>query len=368
MTSIGPNYPSSWRKPASAQPRPETSSEVSNAQANNAPTNQNPEKAASLLSGQESAHPIFTLASEAARLTPDQLLTLLKNLLKMPREIVQLLAFFAETDGALGLELLQKLLTEDAQVPLEELQQFLQSNMNQAQGKLLKLLQSSTSGPSGLGGQTGELLNHLSELVAKTGKSPLEALHTAISLYLPYYPLHPPQAFTLRLEQSRQDDGSSETSGSDDTQWLTLFIETMALGVFKIALYTPEKIQCHVRIEHDNQSIPFQKQIAEGLQAETSAYPNQTQIVLEFITRPGPERALLSGENDLQSLPEVVQNISSTQAEKTRGQSVGLHPTGGLSVILIHAAYLLIRVILEIDNQLQGCLPAQGPSTRTSGT
>lgn len=284
--------------------------------------------------------PLFTHENA---LSARQLAQLLRNLLQMPKEMVQLLAMFADLEPALNQELLKKLLTEEAQVPMEELQQFLQNHMDKAQDKLLKLLQSSQMSMTGSGKQMGDLMGTLSELVTKAGKSPAEALHSTISLYLPYYPLHPPQAFSLRFEQMPGQSGENE--GEGEQQQLVLFIQTITLGQFKIEVSQGQQAQWLALVEHDPVAAPYREAIQKQVQ-ETLGSALSPVLSLAFLQRAETKRA---------SVPAMTHNPSESLttggAEQTGKQSVGIHPAGGnVSAMAIQCAYLLIRVILEMDN------------------
>ncbi|MCE3235002.1 MAG: hypothetical protein K0Q50_1182 [Vampirovibrio sp.] len=274
-------------------------------------------------------------------LSAQQLVQLLRNLLQMPKEMVQLLALLADLEPNMNQELLKKLLTEEAQVPMEELQQFLQNHMDKAQDKLLKLLQTSQMSLTGSGKQMGDLMGTLSALMTKAGKSPAEALHSTISLYLPYYPLHPPQAFSLRFEQT-PGQPEEEREQNEQQQQLVLFIQTITLGQFRIEVSQGQQPQWLALVEHDSVASPYREEIQKQVHEALGSPLSQT-LSLAFMQRAGKmEESRLPSQSDATS-------SSSNPAEK---QSVGIHPAGGnVPAMAIQCAYLLIRVILEIDNR-----------------
>jgi antitoxin component HigA of HigAB toxin-antitoxin module len=338
MSHIGPNFRPPW------QQQPQSSGASSSAQPSSVPSEATHAQFGASGTAQEMpCPPQATLAPLFAfenALAPDQLVQLLRNLLQMPREMVQLLAMFAEVDPTLGQALLKTLLAQEAPVPLEAVQQFLQTHMDKAQDKLLKLLQSSQMSMTGSGQQMGELLGTLSELVAKTGKSPMEALHTAISLYLPYYPLHPPQAFSLRFESPEEQEG--RIGGPDQAQ-LVLFIETITLGQFKITIAMVEPGKLHALIEHDPPAEPILDTICAQIQA-AFGHDDVQPVTLIFLPRK------ITATNQLPS-----EQTASTEGIASSGssgkQSVGIHPEGGVSAGLLCLGYLLIRVIFELDKR-----------------
>lgn len=277
---------------------------------------------------------LAALLAQQNPLAPDQLAQLLRNLLKMPKEIVQFLALLAEQDPAAGQELLQQLMTEEVKIPLENMQSTLEGKLEQAQQKLLKLVQGN---PAALAsnGELGELMKGLSELAAKTGKAPAEALQSTITLYLPFYPLHPPQAFSLRFEPP---NGEGEGSNEDEPQ-LVVYIETLTMGQFRASIATGPQSQWKAVIEHDAKASEY----LEAIQTNLKEAAPLEQPELFFLSRVAQEPTTNAATH--------TETENTPVTALTRQQSVGLHPTGGVSVLAVHAAYLLIRVILELDNQ-----------------
>ena len=373
MTQIGPNDRSN-RLPA-----PPSSSRAHETEASliTAPLSQ-PGKTQS--SPQPSASGANSLISNgsplglnaALALNPGQLLQLLRSLLQLPKELVQLLAMLSNADPAaaqaLMQELLQTLLNTETPAPLDDLQAALLAHADGAQEKLLKLLQTAGAGTGAHPGQLGELLGTLSELVSQARQSPGQALHAAIHLYLPY-PLHPPQAFTLRQESaSGEEDGDSGGSASEQ---LALYIETLTLGQFKITLNAQGRAPLQALVLHEPLATAFTatiaQEVAQGMggngqieffftlkeNAKAPAIPPDANP-----THPAPDAAPASSppkadspQPNHENVPagNEMQTVSSAEGK----QSVGLHPTGGLSMTALYAAYVLIRVIFELDEQNQ---------------
>jgi hypothetical protein len=239
-------------------------------------------------------------------------------------------------------------LSEDVAVPLEALQQLIQTHADKAQDKLLKLLQSSQMSLTGSGKQMGDLMSHLSELVGKAGKSPMDALHTAMSLYLPYYPLHPPQGFTMRFEAT--EGGQDGESGQNNDVQLVLWIETIRLGPFKITIApgqqglnnpTPSQSRWQVWVEHD----PAAVSVLEVLQAQVSQSSGGEHMVgMIFL----PRMASVSPSSAASSTNHASESNPSPSSRK---QSVDIQPTGSVSGGLLCLAYLFIRVVFELDNR-----------------
>lgn len=336
MNSIGPNFRPPGQQNLTTGARPSETIQQSASAANEAVAGQGNRGPGSNLAPTVS---LAALLAQQSPMAPDQMAQLLRNLLKMPREIVQFLAQLAEHDPETGQELLQQLMNEEVQIPLETLQGALEGKLGQAQQKLLKLIQGNPASMAGGGNnELGELMKGLSELAAQTGKSPAEALHSTITLYLPFYPLHPPQAFSLRFEPP---DGEGEAGSEQDPQ-LVVYIETLSMGQFRASISTGTQSQWEAVIEHDAQA----SERLEAIQNSLNTIAPLEKATLFFLLR-STQPATASSQPA--ALPS--DSPSSSKHSPAGQQSVGLHPTAGVSVLAVHAAYLLIRVILELDNQ-----------------
>jgi len=179
-----------------------------------------------------------------------QVARLLKNLLHLPSEILELLALLSQLEPGNSNEILQKLSQEQVNVSLDELQAFLLDRLASSQGKLMKLIQNN-------GGESGSALSKLlvlrEELAEQAGKSGMEAVKTLITLYLPSLPLRELQEFGLRfltpkapLEKQmeggqKDEEGDYKLSGGEGEQaedaarWL-ITVKTYSYGEFRIVL------------------------------------------------------------------------------------------------------------------------------------
>jgi hypothetical protein len=335
MSSIGPNFRPQGRQRPSAGAHPAEGANQASAESLTAPAAASSVQKTVL--GADGVLSMATLLAQQSPLAPGQLAQLLRNLLGMPREMVQLLALLSQQDPAAGQALLQTLLTEDIKIPLEAMQDFLQERLDKAQEKLLKLVQGNPAALLGVG-EMGELIKGLSELAAKGAQTPAEALHSTITLYLPFYPLHPPQAFSLRFEPP---EGEVDESGGGQMPQLVIYIETITLGLFRVAILTSPESCWQALVSHDPVASPFTQSIEQGV---LEAAPlEQPTFIFSVRTERSPIITIFDNAKSRQP-------AASGQAASGT-QSVGLHPVGGVSVLAIHAAYLLIRVILTLDNQ-----------------
>jgi hypothetical protein len=134
-------------------------------------------------------------------------------------------------------------------------------------------------------------------------------------------------------------EGGEGEGGGENAQ-LVVYIDTITLGQFRISLATAHATQLTALIEHDTAAEPFAREIEQSVRTAVQAegMPNPTLI---FQPRAG-QRA--TGESSSRS-------ESASNPDEGRKQSVGIHPSGGVSVVAIHGAYILIRAILELDNR-----------------
>ncbi|WP_303673718.1 hypothetical protein [Vampirovibrio chlorellavorus] len=300
--------------------------------------------------------PLAALMAGNLPLPAEDLARLLRNLFQLPKDMIQLLALLSEQEPAVGQALLEALAQEEAKVPLEALQDFLQGRVDTAQQKLLKLLQGNPSAMAGLG-DVGTLMQGLGELADKIRQGPQGTLDATVTLYLPFYPLHPPQAFTLRFETP--EEGAEGRSESVEPQ-LVVYVETLTLGAFRaVILPDADKPAGHWQavMSHEAAAGPYLQAIETGLQEAASG-----SMPIRLLFAPNAsERNAQGGKGDpvtteaASSQGSVNQRSINQPASDGGGsagrQSVGLHPAGGVSVLAIQVAYLLIRVILELDNR-----------------
>jgi len=348
LSNIGPNFRPPWQQAQSGlSKQPDNASATENTQQGSIQNGVNP--------GQNATQPSLSpaalsglfatgLQSELA-LASDQLLLLLKNLLQMPKELAQLKALLADVAPDSAQALLQNLLESEVPLSLDKLQQLLLSHADAAQDKLLKLLQSTAMSSSGQSSQLGELLGTMTELLQKAKESPTQALHSTMSLYLPNYPLHPPQAFSLRFEangKSDSDSEESEESSADEESQLALFINTLTLGQFKITLASQQRAPIEAVIHHEAIAAHFEQEL---IRQTDLAMGGPGRILLLFVPKTGAKAA--------HQKPPSEQPASETTSNNLNNQSVAIHPTGGVSMTALYGAYALIRVIFEVDTQNQ---------------
>ncbi|HEY9686552.1 MAG TPA: hypothetical protein V6C52_06215 [Coleofasciculaceae cyanobacterium] len=337
MSNIGPNLNQPGRQPMPSPQAPAQTSAQSSPEAG-APTSNTvtPGLPGGAPSGEmNSQFPLAALFATQQAMSTSELLLLLRNLLRMPKELVQLMALLANLEQGSVEEMLKKLLTEDAPVPLEELQQLLVTHADKCQEKLLKLMQSSGMEWSGSGRSMGDLMNLLSQVTSQARRSPTEALQSTLALYLPYYPLQGPQRFSLQFEPLEDD----EEGGGGEQQQLVIYIDTLSLGKFRISLAARQRqTQLQILIAHD----PLPAALLQEIEKQV-----QTALNMENV----PPADLIFKENPGATARQQATSGQTTPEEETEKPAVAIHPSGGVSAVSIQAAYVLIRVILDIDTR-----------------
>jgi|GEM_PF-2883287 len=299
-----------------------------------------------------------------------QVARLLKNLLHLPSEILELLALLSQLEPGNSNEILQKLSQEQVNVSLDELQAFLLDRLASSQGKLMKLIQNN-------GGESGSALSKLlilrEELAEQAGKSGMEAVKTLITLYLPSLPLRELQEFGLRfltpkapmekqLEgEQKEEEGDYKLSGGEGEQaedaarWL-ITVKTYTYGEFRIVLIINTdrgKAQTlTAQIGHDEEARPVLPEIKKRLilAMETDKLPEP---LLTFIAKKAGKNSAAS----LKSSTETIKRSKATEIAKLAQENSqaahvqAVNSPASVPAIGIHWAYRIIRLILDLDNQ-----------------
>ncbi|HEY9745581.1 MAG TPA: hypothetical protein V6C99_05135 [Oculatellaceae cyanobacterium] len=277
-------------------------------------------------------------------LTPAQMALLLRNLLQLPAKMVQLLAMLTQTESASVREILKALTENNVQIPPEAFEAFLSSRGQQGKETLIKMMQNTLPGSIQADQSLGELLKALSKLSDNAtsqhfqAKSGMEAMHTILSLYLPGYPLQPPQQFVLRRGQPGEGEGDEKkTKPEASAESLAVFLKTIHLGALKV-------------------SITYQAGALEVLTAHR--LPETLERELEQAMRDSLEAEHLPKAHFLMlgQSGQIVAELDDAKAPPQNhpaGQEVRILPGQGVSAIAFIAAYAVIRAVFELDNRLQ---------------
>jgi hypothetical protein len=324
------------------------------------------------------------LFSTDLRLSAAQMTRLLRNLLQLPPDLVDMLALLAHLEEASTSKLLQTLLNGNVTVSLEELQALLLERLAQSEEKLMKLLQSGSmaAGASrdGPASSLFELLRIRRELAADAGQSPVEALRTLLLLYLPASGRNPGEE-----AENNGDDGENPADGKPEesvplTEWF-IAIQTVSLGAFQItlsltrtttalspSLHPPSgqapgrppgslptlsamaKPGLDVLVVHGPEALPVLEEIRVGLDGMMVAEHLPAPHVLFRQRKPPIRRA--------ESAVSTLSGPVGPECGQAGSPSVSVQPARPASAIGIQWTYRLIRLILDLDNAGRPSTPA----------
>ncbi|MEM0951543.1 MAG: hypothetical protein AAGI66_05290 [Cyanobacteria bacterium P01_H01_bin.74] len=296
--------------------------------------------------------------------TADQLL-LLRNLLKLPKDFMKLLALLSQDPATAPTDLLNTLLNSGQPLPAQRIQEILKAQLSDAQNKLLTLFQTNSTDPSGLTSNTqAEQLKHFMESLTKLStqiNSPkamqeqVPLLETVIALYAP---LHPPQAFRLELAHSADMDKNGKESPSTETvPVLTVYIDTLMLGRFKFLIIEKAVGDWQAIVSHEDKATPHLNDWIAHLNKDfplRSDWLNRLEFLLQD-TCQNPEQNQKSGKK-LSTAAAPSNHSVGADGLKTK-QSVALHaaPTKNnpLPVGTVQFAYCLIQTLFTLDNTVK---------------
>ncbi len=296
-------------------------------------------------------------ADESVRLPADEVATFLKDAMKLPEELRTTLMMMAleatpETLKKSLKQTLKQVIQDNANeltIPLDEMQKLLGKNTDEAKSKLMKLLQASPISQTQSGPQVAELVKTLDKMSEKIKQSPMHATETLVLLYLPIYPLVPPQKMDLSFE-----DGSGGEEGQERDMSVVMYLETNTLGRFKIVVSQYEPLQVGVLMFHEKIAAP----ILPILKDKTNE-----QLAKDGLPAAIFDTSLLNSGGAAQETSTSSSNAENTaaNADLSEGfkratrqedkQEVNIQPGDSVSLIILNTAYALSRWIFELDEQ-----------------
>ncbi len=312
------------------------------------------ETVATLLTGQTLAMPQPVLLNHNF-LNALEMSQLLRTLMKLPNDMLQLLSLLDGLDTTLTQTLVKELLTENPDLPLDDLQALLAERLSKAQDKLLKLIQADTLSGGKEGAQLRDLLASLGELSERGNGNPEQTLHTAISLFLPYAPINAPLRFRLQFEDAESADTQERKASGDNSAapQLHIWMSTDHLGNFRIALSLEQATRVLAQIHHEAIAEPYCGVIRERIE---NALPFKQlplpQLIFSAMIRPHENPSLLTTvDNQTSQLSDVVETSTSGKTV-TPDRTVRLQSGKTVSTLTVLWASWLIRIILELDARL----------------
>ncbi|MBY0405768.1 MAG: hypothetical protein K2X66_17830, partial [Cyanobacteria bacterium] len=196
-----------------------------------------------------------------------------------------------------------------------------------------------------------DLMKLTSQVNNRVNQSPMQALHTLLLLYLP------PMMFPQNVQISYEPPESEDKSNTDSTYHLTLFVETATLGRFKIDLGLHHSTQLIIAMEHDPMAQEILNRI-ESLFNQTLEKDGLPSTTIQFLLRPSRTDPPHSSAQ-LEASPEDSTSSASAQlptgkankeGKQSNSQKIAVFPTSGVSVIVVHSAFELAKIIFKLDS------------------
>jgi hypothetical protein len=379
MVNFGPN-PFNPRQQSAVPPKTQNRA---SADALAQPVSLSPAALARLLEGmaQASGQPVAKGPMVLPGMTAIESQVFIKNLLDFPKDIQALLMLLAfpedQTKPDAMKKALKKTLKEDPELLLllENAQNQLGQATQDGVQKLLKMMGQSRMMGAGAGApQMEEMFKMASAIQQQVNMSPVQALNTMMLLYLP--PLMVPQQIQFRFEPFRgegEEDGEGGGGGGAKYH-LVMFMYTANLGKFKVSMGLEKSTQIMVLLEHDPQARrvlqPLSKQVTAGVAEDGLPPPLFTYMEREQRTEAvmiADELSLSSSDSTRDSASDsasLTAQLAAAEAtaiqpdKKTKkDKKVAVYPHEGVSIVVVHAAYLLAKILFQLDDHQ----PADGP-------
>lgn len=281
------------------------------------------------------------LHAQQTSMTSVELSIFLRSILQMPKEIQQLLAMLGQGEQKQVAVLLKQLLADNPGllINLTDLQNVLKKSVKDGENRLMQVLQSSQAGLTGSSKTMGDLIGLLGQLSSHVALSPTEALNTALTLYLPWHPLADQQRLNMQFQQG--GDGEGEGQGGDSH--LVLLIDTNTLGRFHVLILPIQGLQVLLHIQHD----PVFTQHEGMLQTELDiAFVQNGLLKPDYAFKTRPESAVTASNE------APTEALTPPQALTESKQAVVVQPASQVPALVIQSAYIVARVIFELDNRL----------------
>lgn len=379
MVNFGPN-PFNPRQQSALPPKTQNQA---NAGGLAQPVSLSPAALARLLEGmtQASGQPAAKGPMTLPGMTALESQLFIKNLLEFPKDLQALLMLLAFPEDQTKPDAMKKALKKtlkddpDLLLLLENAQNQLGKASQDGVQKLLKMMGQSRMMGAGSGTpQLEEMFKMASAIQQQVNMSPVQALNTMMLLYLP--PLMVPQQIQFRFEPFQGDgeeDGDSG-GGSGAKYHLVMFMDTANLGKFKVSMGLEKSTQIMVLMEHDPQARrilqPLSKQVTTGVAEDGLPPPLFTYMEREQRT----ESTLIADEISLEAelsaslSASLSKQLATAEAKalasdvngakaKPKDKKVAVYPHEGVSIVVVHAAYLLAKIVFQLDDHK----PADGP-------
>ena len=215
-----------------------------------------------MLPSDEATKELPKITAELAKLNQQQTLSMLKELLNMPKNfeqfIQQLAAETTKTPAETALILLASTLN------MSQLSSLLQNSSKEAMANLYQMVaQYNQLGVSMKNEQLGEISKLISFVMASSS-SDVQTLKTVMLMYLPWLPLTNPEVFKLEMNKN---GGNSSTNENDS---ITILIQTENFGNLKADIF--KTVEDGIKIEITSSTVFPQNQLDVLMKQESKKF------------------------------------------------------------------------------------------------
>jgi len=254
-------------------------------------------------------------------LTRVQQSVLVKELLNLPKDIKDLLALltFNNSDNVA----VQKMLNDiNKLIMFSDIQQILNTNSKEMLNKLIKLIQPTPGNIQNID-QLKEIISTIQAVIPSANMTNNELLKNVILLYLPWLPLVQPQDLSVEYDRKSNEEEQEENAS------LLIYISTENIGRLKGIITSNANYSLNIQIECIN-------------------YDESIKKYLEIINKRVNEEIK---SNNLSAKSEM--SISkSKELNKTERREISIHSGAGISPKMLMTAYILTRVVFELDESI----------------
>ncbi|MDD3013079.1 MAG: hypothetical protein PHC34_05190 [Candidatus Gastranaerophilales bacterium] len=246
---------------------------------------------------------------------------LIRELLNLPKEIKELLELLTNNNG--NNKTLTKLINDINQlVMFSDIQKVLNTNAKDLINKLLKLIQPTPGNIQNID-QLKEIIGIIQTMIPSANMPNNEILKNIILLYLPWLPLIQPQEISIEYEKKKNSEEKDEDIS------LIIYITTENIG----------RLKGFISLNSDNKL---------NIQIESLNYDESIKEYLEIIHKRVEEEI---NSNKIPAKTEII-SYKSKELKKSERREIALQPVSGISPKILMAAYLVTRVVFELDENI----------------
>jgi len=250
----------------------------------------------------------------------------LRELLNLPKDIREILAFLAGKD--VSAELLTTLLkSETIKITPEMLQKLLESNSKEVISKLIKLLQQPQQNAQNYD-QLKQMMALLNQFVPTKDATAQEVLTRFLLLYLPWLPLMEHQKVEVAFEKRK-----SASDEEDEQLAVVIYVSTINLGRFKITIMVNKVNKPDILIENISES-------GEKSEEQAKALEN----ILKTVNKEIKEDKI-----EAKTYLSVIKQENHKETPERKVTITKMSPVSPLALVI---AQKIARIILEADEKI----------------